>query len=688
MKPQPKAKKIPYSFEIHGMKIEDEYHWLRSSSWPDKINDEDILDYLNQENGYFNDFMQSSSQLKNEIFEELKGRIKLEDQSAYIQKDEYFYYTRTESDKDYTIYCRKKGSINAQEEILLDVNKLSQGQKFISVGAFAISPDHKLMAYSVDFSGGEKYTIKIFDLEKQKFLQDEISNTIGGIVWHEDMSGFFYTPIDEQWRHDKVMFHKLGTDKNQDKLILHESDPLYSVSVNKSSSRKYIFIDVGGHDSNEVYYFSMDDKNHKPILIKQRIDKILYSIDHAGDYFYMNTNNDAKNFQILRGKLSNLDIAWSKYIPEEKDKYLSSFDINSKYLLLNYQHNGLPLIKIEDLSNRKVKIVNFPDESYTAMVYSTNFDLNDIRINYSSLARPATVFEYNFESENLDILKVQEIPTGFNPDEYETNRIFAKSKDATLVPITILYKKSLFKHDGSNPLYLYGYGSYGIGMVPSFRNSAITLVNRGFVFAIAHIRGGNELGRDWYEAAKFLTKKRTFEDFIASAEDLISKKYTSQGNIVAVGGSAGGMLIGNVINQKPELFKAAIAHVPFVDVLNTMLDETLPLTPSEFKEWGNPKEREYFEYIKSYSPYDNVTKQNYPNLMVTAGLSDPRVGYWEAAKWVARLRDNKADSNTIIFKTNMEFGHKGASARFDYLKEAAEDIVFILKNFKIYSKLG
>ncbi len=674
----PIAKKIPYSFKIHDTKIDDEYNWLRGEGWPEKITDKDILNYLTEENDYFNHFMNPLAKEKELIFEELKGRVKLEDQSTYVQKDDYYYYSRTEADKDYAIYCRKHSSTQNAEEILLDVNKLAAGKKFTSIGAFAISPDHKLMAYSADFSGGEKYTITIFDLESQQFLTDEIPNTIGSIVWHENGQGLFYTPVDENWRHDKVMFHKLGDKSTDDKLIYHEKDLLYSVSISKSSSREFMFIHTGGHDSTEVYYFSMDDKGFTPNLIKKRADKVLYSVDHGTDYFYMYTNDGAKNFKVLR--TNDIKQDWQEYTKEDTDKYLSGFDLTEKYILLNYKYNGLPLIVAKRLNDGETKEIKFPDESYTASGYSTNFEHNDLRIDYSSPSRPNTVYQYNFDNEKLDILKVQEIPSGFNPEEYVTKRIFAQSGEVE-VPITLLYKKSLFKQDGSNPLYLYGYGSYGYAVPPAFRNSAISLVDRGFVFAIAHIRGGDDLGHDWYEAAKFLTKKRTFEDFIASAQKLIEEKYTAKGNIVIVGGSAGGMLIGDVINEKPELFKAAIAHVPFVDVLNTMLDETLPLTPGEFKEWGNPKEKEYFDYIKSYSPYDNVKAQNYPNLMVTAGLTDPRVGYWEAAKWVARLRDKKTDNNLIIFKTNMDFGHKGASARFDYLKEAADDIVFILKVF-------
>ena len=678
MQTPPIAKKIPYSFKIQGMELQDEYHWLRGKGWPEKITDKEILDYLREENDYFNHFMDPLATQKDMIFEELKGRIKLADQSTYIQKDDYYYYWRTEEDKDYIIYCRKHGSMQNPEEILLDVNKLAEGKKFTTIGAFAISPDHKLIAYSADFTGGEKYTITIFDLANKKFLADQIPNTIGDVVWHENGEGFFYTPLDENWRHDKVMFHKLGTKSEDDKLIYHEKDVLYSVSVNKSSSKKYIIIHTGGHDSSESYYLSMDDKSFKPTLIQKRADKILYSVDHGTNYFYMYSNQGAKNFHIL--KTDNIKQGWQEYIKEDPNKYLSGFDLTEKYILLNYRHNGLPLIVVKDLETEKTKQVHFPDESYTASGYSTNFEHNDLRIDYSAPSRPNTVYKYSFDNEQLDILKIQEIPSGFDPDEYVTKRIFASSGEVK-VPITLLYKKSLFKQDGSNPLYLYGYGSYGYAVPPAFKNSAISLVNRGFVYAIAHIRGGDDLGHDWYEAAKFLTKKRTFEDFIAAAQKLIEEKYTIKGNIVIVGGSAGGMLIGNVINEKPELFKAAIAHVPFVDVLNTMLDETLPLTPGEFKEWGNPKEKAYFDYIRSYSPYDNVKAQNYPHLMVTAGLTDPRVGYWEAAKWVARLRSKKTDNNLIIFKTNMDFGHKGASSRFDYLKEAAEDIVFILRIF-------
>jgi oligopeptidase B len=676
----PKAEKHSFSYEVNSVKIEDEYAWLRDKNWP-KVEDPAILNYLNQENDYFKAFFSPFDKQKEQIFEELKGRIKLDDQSTYVKKDNYYYYTRTEKDKEYTIFCRKLGSVEAKEQIVLDVNKLAEGKSFTSVGDVAISPDHKLLAYSVDFTGGEKFTIKIFNLENGQYLPDTIDNTIGSIVWHEDQSGFFYTPVNENWRHDKVMYHYLGKPASDDTLVMHEKDPLYQIDVSKSGSKRYIFIGVGGHDSNETYVINMHDKGFTPKLLRAKQSKVFYGAEDRGDYFYIHTNDKATNFRIARVSINNFENnEWQDYIGENS-QYLSSCDISQNYLILNYRDNGLPVIKIKHFDSEQEKQIKFPDAAFTASGGQANYEEDDLRISYASLGRPATSYSYDFKADKLSILKTQEIPSGFNPDEYTVERIFAKSKDGVTVPISLFYKKSLFKKDGSNPLYLYGYGSYGISTPPSFRSTAVSLVNRGFVFAIAHIRGGDDLGHDWYEAAKFLTKKRTFEDFLASAEHLIEEKYTSKGNIAICGGSAGGLLIGYVLNEKPELFKAAIAHVPFVDVLNTMLDENLPLTPGEFKEWGNPKEADYFKYMLSYSPYDNIKAQAYPAIMVTAGLSDPRVGYWEAAKWVARLRDRKIDKNLIIFKTNMDFGHQGASGRFDYLKEVAEDIVFILNIF-------
>ncbi|BBJ31798.1 oligopeptidase B [Rickettsia asiatica] len=682
MKP-PITDKQNYSFEVHGTTINDDYHWLRDPRWPN-VEGSKILDYLKTENKYTRNFFADLQKDKEKIFEELKGRVKLDDESVYVKKKDYYYYHRVEGDKNYPIYCRKYQSMEAGEEVILDVNLLAPNGSFTDVAKVAMSPDQNLMAYSVNFTGNEQYNIKIYSLKEQNYLPDEVKEIAPTIIWHEKLNGFFYITINENQRWDKVMFHRLGEDSTQDKLIFKVKNPLHFISCEKSASSKYIFINSGDHNENEIYVISMQDDNFTPKLVRAAENKIFYEIEHNGDYFYIKTNYKAKNFHVVKLPVNNFENTnWEDiYIKEEQDKYLKSFDVTNNYLILNYRDQGLPLIKIKRFKDLQENITHFPDESFQANSFSTNFEEDDIRVNYSSLARPNTTYSYDFDNDKLTILKSQEIPSGFNPEEYKVERIFADNEDVK-VPITLFYKKSLFKKDGSNPLYLMGYGAYGISMPVNFKNTAVTLADRGFIYAVAHIRGSDDLGHDWYEAAKFLTKKRTFEDFIACSRALINEQYTSNNNIVIMGGSAGGMLIGYVLNEKSEIYRAAIAHVPFVDVLSTMLDESLPLTLLEYNEWGNPKEKEYFEYIKSYSPYDNVKAQNYPALFITCGISDPRVGYWEPAKWVAKLRELKTDNNPLLLKINMDTGHKGSAGRFDYLKEAADELVFIFKVFNV-----
>ncbi len=677
----PIAKKVPHSYTINSITIEDPYFWLRDPNWP-KVQNPEIIKHLEAENkfaeeSFFNKFKKD----KEQIFQEIKNRIKLTDKSTERKKDDYFYYTRTEESKDYPIYCRRLGN-NGEEEIILDVNELAKGHKYTKISRLAISPDQKLLAFGVDYEGNERFTIKVLDLTNKQYFDDKIDSTIGGIVWHEKLNGIFYTPVDENWRPTKVMFHKIAA-KDPDLLIWEEKNPLYRLSIQATSSKKYLLIQTSGHQENQFHTIKFDDNNFEPKLFEPIRDNIYYTIDHNGDNFYIHTNDAGPNFRLAITNLQNTSSKyWQDYIPIDAKRYLSSFDLTQNYLILNYKSQGLPIIEVADLKTSEIKSIDFPDESYTAYGYSTNFDEDDVRVDYSSLARPDSTYSYNYTTGLLRVLKVQEIPGGFNPEEYEVKRVWSDN-NGIKVPSTVFYKKSLMKKDGSNPLYLYGYGSYGISIPTSFRTSILSLVNRGFVFAIAHVRGGDDLGYQWYEDAKFLNKERTFEDFIAVTEDLIQKQYTSKGNIVICGGSAGGLLIGNVINSRPELYKAAIAHVPFVDVLNTMLDDTLPLTPGEYKEWGDPKNPEFFEYIKSYSPYDNVKKQAYPHLFITTSTSDPRVGYFEPAKWVAKLREHKTDSNLLLFKTNMDTGHQGASGRFDYLKEIADDYIFIFDVFNI-----
>lgn len=681
--PAPKATKIDHETKVGDLAIHDNYFWMRDQNWPQEVTSDAILAHLQDENKYTEHFFNDLGDVKDKFFNEIKGRIQLADQSAYVKIDNYYYYTRTEEEKGYSIYCRRFGSMEAPEEIILDVNKLAEGKKFTKVAAVSIDPTHSKLAYNVDFSGDEKYVIRVFDLEKGEYLSDSIEDVAGDIIWHRNLPGFFYTPVNKDLRMDTVMYHEVGSSNDTNKIIFEEKDPKYHVGITQSASKKYLFIDASGLSDSEISLLSLEDINLTKQLVQARKKDIQYSVEHNGDYLYMLTNDIGSNFRITRSAIKDIaDNHWAEYMPLDKERSLIDFDITEDYLILNYKVKGLPLVKVLHLKDGKAQIVNFTDEAYTAQGFSTNFVENDIRVQYSSLARPNTTYTYDFDKNKLNILKEQNIPSGHNPSDYEVKRIWANNNDVK-VPVTLVYKKSLFKNDGSNPLYLYGYGSYGHATEPAFRSSIVSLLDRGFVYAIAHVRGGDDLGYQWYLDAKLLTKQNTFNDFIACAETLVAEKYTSQGNIVIMGGSAGGLLVGAAVNMKPELFKVVVAHVPFVDALNTMLDATLPLTPGEYNEWGNPQEKEYFDYIKSYSPYDNVAEKEYPHIFATAGLNDPRVGYWEAAKWVAKLREMKKDDNVVILKTNLDAGHQGSSDRFDYIKEIAEEFAFISKVFGI-----
>jgi oligopeptidase B len=681
--PAPKAVKIEHETKAGDNAIRDNYFWMRDKGWPKSVTEEPILTHLKEENAYTEHFFKSLDSTTDKLFNELKGRIKLTDQDVYTKVDNYYYYTRTEEALSYPIFCRKFGAMDAPEEIVLDVNQLAEGKKFTKIGAVAVNSSHSKLAYSVDFAGDEKCEIKVWDFDTGQHMSDSIKNCAGNIVWHNNREGFFYTPVREDHRVDTVMFHDLGSDAKVDKKIFAESNAEYQVMIEKSKSRQYLFIGSEGHSDSEKHLVSLNDDALQTQLIKAKKANIKYEVEHNGNYIYMLTNDVGDNFRIVRSEIQNLNYDnWAEYIPLDKNKPLDDFDMSEDYLVLNYKQDGLSSVKMLHLKDGRAQFLTFPDEAYAAVGSVSNFLENDLRVEYSSLSRPRTIYSYDFDKNKLNILKETEIPTGHQPDDYQVKRVWAMHGD-TKIPVSLVYKKSLFKNDGSNPLYLYGYGSYGIEVAPSFRSTILSLVDRGFVYAIAHIRGGSDLGYDWYLSAKFLNKKNTFEDFIACTEMLINDKYTSKGNIVIMGGSAGGMLVGAAINMKPDLYKAVVAHVPFVDVLNTMLDETLPLTPLEYNEWGNPKDPKYFDYIKSYSPYDNIVAQNYPHIYVTAGISDPRVGYWEPAKWVAKLREMKTDESIVLLKTNLDAGHQGASGRFDALKEVAEEFAFIIKIFNI-----
>jgi oligopeptidase B len=687
----PKAIKKPYSYKFNGQEISDDYFWIRDPNWPN-VQDIEIINYLNQENEYAKSHLDQLSKVKETIFEELKGRIVLKDMSVPVRKGAYIYYSRIEEDSEYPIYCRRAvapyqveeiwldeylaNPDAASEEIILDVPSLAKNKKFFSIGAVSVSNNGNLLAYSFDESGGERYRIKIIDLSNNRVLDDAIEGVYGSVVWDLNDNGFFYTPTDENWRHLKLYYHQIG--QKDDRLIYEETDIRYSISISKSNSGRFLFINSGDHASSEVRIIDLNNSLMEPKASRIREENILYDMDHNGDYFYIRTNHECKNFRIARAPIHAPD-QWEKLLPGIDNHYIESIEATKRYLLVNKIIFGERELIAFDINNL-MEVKNPPIKYYIgySSIYSTNYEDDDIRVDHSTLNIPDTTYLFQFGSEKLTTLKTKLIPSGFNSEEYEVKKINAKQGNIA-IPYSIFYRKDKFKEDGSNILYLYGYGSYGHAIPTNFRTSIISLVDRGIIFAIAHIRGGDDLGFDWYESAKFLNKKRSFEDYIAICDDLIEKKYTSSGNIIASGGSAGGLLVGAVLNMRPELFKMAIAHVPFVDVLNTMLDETLPLTPGEFNEWGNPKEPEYFDYIKSYSPYDNIARLSYPPIFVTGSISDPRVGYWEPAKWVAKLRELKIDDNLIIFKTNMEQGHRGASGRFGYLYEIAEEYALILK---------
>lgn len=674
-----KAEKIPHVLDINGQQLTDNYFWLRDKNWP-KVADPKILKFLNAENAYAQAFFKQHQTEFDKLYQEITGRIKLEDRSVPIKKDQYYYYSRTEKDSNHTIYCRKEGSEQANEEIILDANALAKDHSYFSLGTWEVTHDHQKLLYSADITGGDRYTVKVKDLKNNQLLPDTVENTFGAVIWNKAGTGFFYAKLSDHWRTEEIYFHKLGDNQAQDTLLYKERDPLFMVSLDQSNSERFLFITAESKDTSEIRYIDLDLKQDKPepVLIQARHEEHLYHVDHHGDLFYILTNDKGKNFRLVTTPIQNPSQAsWQEMIAHNPKIYLNEFSLYKNHLALSSKEGGLTKIQIIDLNTKAKDDIQFPDPTYEASQIFTTFGDKGLRISYSSLIAPSSVLLYDFNDKKLATLKVQEIPSGYDKSLYQSERIFATSKDGTQIPISLVYKKSLFKQDGNNPLYLYGYGSYGSAVPASFRHYVLSLLDRGFVYAIAHVRGGDEMGYDWYESAKFLTKRNTFDDFIASADFLVNKHYTTAGNITISGASAGGMLIGVCVNERPELFKMAIADVPFVDVLNTMLDDSLPLTPGEFKEWGNPKDPKYFQYIKSYSPYDNVKSQSYPPLFVSAGINDPRVTYWEPAKWVAKLREMKTDNNLLLLDTNMDAGHAGASGRFGRAKEIAKEYLFI-----------
>jgi oligopeptidase B len=672
----PLAPKKPQLLEIHGHQRQDSYYWMNDRENPE------VIDYLNAENSYLKEVMKPTESLQKQLFEEMKGRIKEQDESVPYFKSGYFWYSRFEKGSEYPVYCRKFGSLAAQEEIILDVNILAEGKSYFQVGQAICSTNQKLLAFAADEVGRRIYTIHFKNLATQEILKDQIPEVTGNFVWAADQQSVFYSKQDpETLRSFQIFKHILGNPTTQDLLIYEELDEEFSCMVHKTKSEKYILIHSESTISSEVRFIPADQPTVSPQILQARIPHLEYAADHYGDHFYIRTNDQAQNFKLVKAPLANPGKEnWIDVIPNRPEVLLEDFDLFSKYLVTQERSNGLTQIHIQTWEGKdEGHSLAFDDETYTAYV-GTNpeFDTDVLRFGYNSLVSPSSVYDYHMVTRHKTLLKQQEVVGGHDPNAYHSERIWAKAADGALIPISLVYQKSSFSKTGKNPVLLYAYGSYGYSMDAYFSSNRLSLLQRGFVFAIAHIRGGEDLGRAWYEDGKLLKKKNTFTDFIACAEHLVQHKYSSPEHLYAMGGSAGGLLMGAVINMRPDLFNGVVANVPFVDVVTTMLDESIPLTTGEFQEWGNPKEKEFYEYMLSYSPYDNVTAKAYPNLLVTSGLHDSQVQYWEPTKWVAKLREVKTDQNLVLLFTNMEAGHGGASGRFNPLKEIALEYSFLL----------
>ena len=675
----PIAEKKQYWRIQHGDSVLDNYYWMYDYFGKGSDSTK-VIKYLEAENAYLDTVMNSTKQLQADLFSEMKARIKEKDESVPVFKNGYYYYSRTENGKQYYKYCRKKGSLAAKEELLLDVDKMAEGHPYYSVVGFTISEDNNLLAYAVDNVSRRQYTIHVKNLKTGITAKDMVNNTEGDPCWASDNKTFFYTaknPI--TLLSEKIKRHTLGTDASIDPIVYEEQDKSNYIGVAKSKNNKYIFIYSQATMSAEVRMIDAGKPNSSFRVFQPRMKDVLYDISTLADRFLIRTNKDsAKNFKLMECPLNATGVSnWKEVIPHRADVLLQGVEEFRDFVVLNERKDGLVKMRIMNLANKSEHYIDFGEAAYAAN-FGTNVEYKSpiLQYSYTSLITPFSTYDYNMSTRVKKLMKQQEVVGGYNANDYATERLYVTAKDGTKVPLSIVYKKG-FKKDGNAPLLLYGYGSYGYSMDASFTSTRLSLLNRGFAFAIAHIRGGQEMGRQWYEDGKMMNKKNTFTDFIDCGEYLVKEKYTSKKHLYANGGSAGGMLMGAIANMAPTLWNGIIADVPFVDVVNTMLDENIPLTTNEFDEWGNPKNKEAYLYMKSYSPYENVERKNYPNILVTTGLHDSQVQYFEPAKWVAKLREMKTDNNLLLLRTNMAFGHGGASGRFDYLKDIALRYAFL-----------
>ena len=680
MPSHPIAPKHPRAITQHGQTRVDDYFWLRERNNPQ------TLEYLHAEDDYQQEMTGHTLALQEKLFNEMKARVKEDDTSAPEKVDDYFYYTRTEQNKQYPIFCRKYKSLDAPEQILLDQNALAEGRSFCRVGAFTISPNHSKLAYSVDEDGSENCVLYVKDLIENCLLPEKIINTYGdvydhsGIAWASDNQSFYYVTLDPSQRPDKLYRHHLGTDSAQDILLLHETDDRFFLFVQKSHSKAYILAFLHSYTTDEWHILPADQPHATFRVFQPRQRGLEYSIEHHGEHFFVRTNLDAPNFRLMRAPVKATTIEnWKEIIPHRADTLLEDMHAFENHLVLYERRNGLRQIRISAADGiNQARYVSFPEPVYTYyQADNPEFESKNLRFYYTSLVTPKSVIDFEMDNDVWKVIKQDEIPSGYDPSLFTCERQFATAQDGTRVPISLLYKQGM-QRDGQNPTLLYGYGSYGMSVEPAFNASRLSLVERGFVFAIAHIRGGSEMGRAWYENGKMLNKRNTFTDFIACAEHLIAEGYTCTPKLAIMGRSAGGLLVGAAMTLRPDLFGAVVAAVPFVDVVNTMSDPSIPLTTMEYDQWGNPDDREYFDYMMSYSPYDNLRATAYPDILISTGLNDPRVAYWEPAKFTAKLRELKTNDTQILLKTNFDAGHAGASGRYDYLREVAFEYAFLI----------
>lgn len=672
----PVAKKIPHEMVMHGDVRVDNYYWLRDMDRQDP----EILAYLEEENAYTRSMLSHVEDLRERLFEELKGRIKQTDMSVPYLYDGFYYYTRFEAEKEYPIYCRKQGTLAAQEQVMLDVNDLAAGFNYYQVAGNNISTNNRLLAFGEDTLSRRIYTIRFKDLETGEFLPDRIDRTSGASVWANDNKTLFYVRKEAvTLRSFKVYKHVLGTDPELDEEIYHETDPTFNVGIGKSKSKKWVYIHSGATVSDEYRILDADHPEGEWKIFQPRQRDLEYGIAHFEDHFYVLTNHQARNFRLMKVHEANTGIEhWTELIAHRDNVLLEDVDVFSDYLVLTEKSEAENKLRVIDWKSGVEHYIEFTEEAHHVTTgVNPDFHTHKLRFGYQSMTTPISVFEYDMQTRERILLKQQEVLGNFSKDNYESKRLWTTARDGARVPLSMVYRKGTQLRPDT-PLLLYGYGAYGINIDPYFSPSRISLLDRGFVFVIAHIRGSQMMGRQWYDNGRMLNKKNSFNDFIDCAEFVIGEGYTSPKHLYAMGGSAGGLLMGAVVNLRPDLWNGVIAAVPFVDVVTTMLDDSIPLTTGEYDEWGNPHNEEYYFYIKSYSPYDNVEAKAYPNMLVTTGLHDSQVQYWEPAKWVARLRDMKTDNNLLLLHTNMDFGHSGASGRFEVFREISLEYAFLL----------